>query len=79
MQQKNDSNMIYRIIIIFLVLLGLSVLVRIIPAVFHDQSLSMLEQLIYGGLFILLAAGIIYVFIQKNNREKQETFRREKW
>jgi len=76
---QHDSDSIYRIIIGIVIVLTLFWVGRVIPAIFQEESLSGGEQLLIGGMIILSLIGVIYVFIQKQNREQNENFRREKW
>lgn len=79
MAPEHDSNLISRIIVGLVILLGLTGTLRILAAVYQDQSLSLPEQLLLGGMIILALLGIIYVLHQKKEMRKQENFRREKW
>ena len=79
MPNQNSADTFARVVVGFVIVLGLAGIVRLIPEIFSDASLSQGERLSFVGAIILVLIGIGLVLVQKWKMWKKETFRREKW
>ena len=79
MNEGNEADLFTWMIIAIIIVASLIALVKLVPVILTEASLSAGEKLLFGGSIGVGVLGIAIVLSQKWKREEKETFRRDKW